>query len=284
MTKIFEILTNLIFISFIITVQSIDYGYFYDNIREEILFDEGYNIFKENLLLNSSNKTMDYFSSAKKNKFKIEYYSCPIYSISPNPITLIKVSFNVTEEDLKEKYTVKEVIMDFSYTNENKLVFPNHYYEEFSIEPNKTASNYARKNREKIIYDTFGFNIKSKHNLYFKITKILLVNFRKNKVNYLANLSGNVRNTYLDNNNVFDIYLKNLPEVFDLYVTLELFDNNFVNTTGEKVLVVQKNFNYPNYRVEEANPNKKMPIIALTFIFVAFVISVVFVLLILICC
>ena len=35
---------------------------------------------------------------------------------------------------------------------------------------------------------------------------------------------------------------------------MELFDNNFVNTTGEKVLVVQKNFNYPNWKMESFPP------------------------------
>lgn len=70
MTKLFEILINLFFISLIIIVQSTDYGYFYDNIREEIIFDERYNIFQENLLLNSSNKTKDYFSSSKKTNSK----------------------------------------------------------------------------------------------------------------------------------------------------------------------------------------------------------------------
>ena len=285
MTKLYVTFTSLfISISLIIIVQSSDYGFFYDNLKEEIIFDDEYNTFQENLLINSSNKTMDYFSSAKKNKFKIEYYSCPIYSISPYPITLIKVSFNTTKEETKEQYTVKEIIMDLSYTENKTLVFPNRYYDEFNIEQNKMASNYARKNRNTIIYDTFGFNIKSKNNLYFKIAKILLVNFRKNKLNYLANLSGEVQNTYDENNNIFDIYLKNMPEVFDLYITLELFDNNYVNTTGEKVLVVLKDFKYPNYRLEEANPNKKMFIIALTFIFIAFVISFVFALLILICC
>ena len=63
MTKLYVTFTSLfISISLIIIVQSSDYGFFYDNLKEEIIFDDEYNTFQENLLINSSNKTMDYFS------------------------------------------------------------------------------------------------------------------------------------------------------------------------------------------------------------------------------
>ena len=281
-------LNNIIIITLILSLSILsradDYGFFYDNINEEILFDTDQTIlsnyiFKEEKLLNSSNKEKEYFSSAKKNRFKMEYFSCPISSISTTPFTLIRASFNITEPI---NTTVKEVIMDLHNKEDKKLVFPNKYFNEFIVEQNKSACNDGRKRRNTIIYDTFGFNIKSKNNFNFKIAKIILVNFRKGKLNYLANLSGNVQKTYIDDNNVFDIYLKNLPENFDLYITLEIFDKNW-ETTGEKILVVQKDFKYPNYRVESVNPNHKMFIISLTFIIIAFILTVVFVILKFIC-
>ena len=274
----------LLFISFIIGTYSSDYGFFYDNPNEEILFNTNQSkisntIFSENNLLSSSNKVKEYYSSAKKNRFFIEYYSCLISFLSSSPLSLVRVSFNITEP---RKETIKEVIMALNSTKQSKLVFPDKYNDEFIIEQNRQASNDGRKNRDTIIYDTFGFNIKSKNNLNFKIAKILLVNFRKKKVNYLANLSGDVRNTYSDNKTIFDIYLKDMPEDFDLYITLEMFNKKW-ETVGEKILIVQKDFNYPNFRVEDANPNKKMFIISLTFILIALILTVIFVLLKCIC-
>ena len=236
-------------------------------------------IFPENNLLTPSKKVKEYFSSAKKNKFFIEYYSCLISLLSSSPLSLVRVSFNITEP---RKETIKEVIMDLYSSNQSKLIFPDKYNDEFTIEQNRQASNDGRKNRDTLIYDTFGFNIKSKNNLNFKIAKILLVNFRKKKVNYLANLSRDVKNTYHDDKNIFEIHLKDMPEDFDLYITLDMFNKNW-EAIGEKILIVQKDFNYPNFRVENANPNKKMFIISLTFILIALILTVIFVLLKCIC-
>jgi len=274
----------LLFISLFLGTYSSNYGFFYDNPNEEILFNTNRSkisntIFPENNLLTPSKKVKEYFSSAKKNKFFIEYYSCLISLLSSSPLSLVRVSFNITEP---RKETIKELIMDLYSSNQSKLIFPDKYNDEFTIEQNRQASNDGRKNRETLIYDTFGFNIKSKNNLNFKIAKILLVNFRKKKVNYLANLSRDVKNTYNDDKNVFDIHLKDMPEDFDLYITLDMFNKNW-EAIGEKILIVQKDFNYPNFRVENANPNKKMFIISLTFILIALILTVIFVLLKCIC-
>ena len=272
-----------LFIS-IIGAYSSDYGFFYNNPNEEILFNTNYStisntIFSENNLLNSSNKVKEYFSSAKKNRFFIEYYSCLISFLSSSPLSLVRVSFNITEP---RKETIKEVIMDLYNSKQSKLIFPDKYNDEFTIEQNRQSSNEGRKDRDTLIYDTFGFNIKSKNNLNFKIAKILLVNFRKKKVNYLANLSRDVKNTYNDDKSIFDIHLKDMPEDFDLYITLDMFNKNW-EAIGEKILIIQKDFNYPNFRVENANPNKTMLIVSLTFIFLAFILTVIFVLLNCIC-
>ena len=261
-----------------------DYGYFYDNPKEEILFDTTPSIlsnltFPEKELLTPSNMKKEYFSSAKKNRFKIEYYSCLINSLSSSPLSLIKVTFNITEPI---EATIEEVVINLYNEKEKNLIFPKKYYDEFIIEQNKTSSNDGRKKRSTIIYDTFGFTIKSKNNIKFKIAKLLFVNFRKKKLNYLANLSGDVQKTYDGDNNTFNIYLKNMPEDFDLYVTLEIFDKNWV-ATGEKILVAQRDFHYPNYKVENDNPNKNFFIICLTFILIAFIITVIFILLLFIC-
>ena len=274
----------LLFISLILGSYSSNYGFFYDNPNEEILFNTNQSkilntTFAENNLLTSSKKVKEYFSSAKENRFFIEYYSCLISLLSSSPLSLVRVSFNITEP---RKETIKEVIMDLYSSKQSKLIFPDKYNDEFTIEQNRQASNDGRKNRDTLIYDTFGFNIKSKNNLNFKIAKILLVNFRKKKVNYLANLSSDVKNTYNDDKNIFDIHLKNMPEDFDLYITLDMFNKNW-EAIGEKILIVQKDFNYPNFRVENANPNKKMFIISLTFILIAFILTVIFVLLKCIC-
>ena len=274
----------LLFISLILGSYSSNYGFFYDNPNEEILFNTNQSkisntTFAENNLLTSSKKVKEYFSSAKKNRFFIEYYSCLISLLSSSPLSLVRVSFNITEP---RKETIKEVIMDLYSSKQSKLIFPDKYNDEFTIEQNRQSSNDGRKNRDTLIYDTFGFNIKSKSNLNFKIAKILLVNFRKKKVNYLANLSSDVKNTYNDDKNIFDIHLKNMPEDFDLYITLDMFNKNW-EAIGEKILIVQKDFNYPNFRVENANPNKKMFIISLTFILIAFILTVIFVLLKCIC-
>ena len=274
----------LLFISLFLGTYSSNYGFFYDNPNEEILFNTNRSkisntIFPENNLLTPSKKVKEYFSSAKKNKFFIEYYSCLISLLSSSPLSLVRVSFNITEP---RKETIKEVIMDLYSSNQSKLIFPDKYNDEFTIEQNRQASNDGRKNRDTLIYDTFGFNIKSKNNLNFKIAKILLVNFRKKKVNYLANLSRDVKNTYHDDKNIFDIHLKDMPEDFDLYITLDMFNKNW-EAIGEKILIVQKDFNYPNFRVENANPNKKMFIISLTFILIALILTVIFILLKCIC-
>ena len=214
--KLSFILSSLLQILSLVVIESKDYSFFYDNFNEEILFDTENNLsdfkYPENDLLNSSNLQKEYFSSAKWNRFKMQYYLCPILNLSSSPIYLIKASFNIT--GLKTNI-IKEVIIDLYETKEKKIVFPKKYTDEFTIEQNKTAIHKGRKNRKTIIYDTFGFNIKSKNNLNFKIVKLVLVNYRKNKLNYLNNLSGNIQKT--DNkNNTFDIYLKNLPENFHL--------------------------------------------------------------------
>ena len=283
------IIKNILFLITLLSliikgVYSVDYGFYYDNSKEQILFNleniSSLNlVYQESDLLTSSNIQKDYISSAKRNKFKIEYYSCPIYSISSSPITLIKASFNISTPEI---LTIKEIIMDLYEIKDKNIIFPKKYSDEFTIQANKTASNHARKKRNTIIYDTFGFKIISKNNYNCKIAKLLLVNFRKKKLNYLANLSGNVQNNTDNSNNTFDIYLENLPENFDLYITLELYDKNWKNT-GEKILVVQKDFNYPNYRVEEANPNKTFFIFAIVFILIALIIIIIFVLLKFIC-
>ena len=140
---------------------------------------------------------------------------------------------------------------------------------------NKDSSVKGKEKRDTIIYDTFGFNVRSKSVLNFKISKILLVNFRKNKLNYLANLSYNIRK---QTNNAFDIHLRNLPENFDLYITLDLYDENW-EAKDEKVLVVQKEFNYPNYKIEDSNLNKTMLIVSIIFIGITFILIVILVLL-----
>ena len=280
--KLFLKLFIIVFISLIKIIVSdddYDYGFFYDNYKEEISFNSqkaqltNY-IYKEKDLLISSNKQNEYYSTAKKNKFKIEHYLISIYSISSSPIYLFKVYFNSTE---LETFTVKEVILDLSDNTEKKMVFPKRYQNELSIIQNKSASNDGCKKRNTKIYETFGFSINSKINRNFKIAKLLLVNYKDNKLNYLANLSGNVQKTYDNINNTFDIYMKDMPENFDLYITLEIYDNDW-DDTEEKILIMQKDFNYPNYNLEDSNPNKKLFIITIVFIAIAFILIIVFVL------
>lgn len=276
--KLFLRLSFFIFIFIITDISSDDdYGFFYDNYKEEISFNEEKTqltnyAYKEKDLLISSNKQNEYYSLAKKNKFKIEHYLISIYSLSSSPIYLYRVSFNITEP---EPSTVKEIILDLSGTTEKKLVFPKSFKNDFSIGQNKKASNEGRKIRNVKIYDTFGFSVNSENNINFKIAKLLLVNYKDNKLNYLANLSGNVQKTFDNINNTFDIYLEDMPENFDLYITLEIYDNNWKNTE-ENILIVQKDFNYPNYCLEDNNPNKKLFILTIIFIAIAFILIIIF--------
>ena len=87
------------------------------------------------------------------------------------------------------------------------------------------------------------------------------------KLNYLANLSYNL---HKQTDNSFDIHLKDMPEDFDLYITLDLYDENG-EAKDEKVLLVEKEFNYPNYKIESSNPNKKLFIISIIVIGITFI-------------
>ena len=265
-----------IFSSIIIMINTTNFGFFYDSSQGQIYFDlEKYDFtnksYLEDNLLNKDNLKKHYISLAGYNHFDIEYYSCNVSNKLNRSLDLIKVEYNLTEYD---NAFVKEIILNMHSISGN--IFPQKYKDEFIVKQNKVASNKGKKNRKTLIYDTLGFNVKSKSGLNFKISKILLVNFRNNNLNYLANLSYNIRK-YADNN-TFDIHLKNLPEDFDLLITLDLYNNNW-KETGQKVLVVQKEFNYPNYRIEEPNPNRTMLIISISFIIIAFIITIILVLL-----
>ena len=248
-------------------ITSNDFGFYYDNSKDEIYLDSNYNN-SEIVLQDSKNVKQHYYSSAGHNKFDIEYYSC---HTSLNMILdLIKVEYTLPEfEDVR----IKEIILDMDKLTGN--IFPKKYENEFTVSQNKDSSVKGKEKRDTNIYDTFGFNVRSKSGLNFKISKILLVNFRKNKLNYLANLSYNIRK---QTNNAFDIHLRNLPENFDLYITLDLYDENW-EAKDEKVLVVQKEFNYPNYKIEDSNPNKTMLIVSIIFIGITFILIVILVLL-----
>ena len=253
-----------------------DFGYYYDNTQGKIYLRADNNeltnqTFLENTLITSKNLKQHYYSSAGSNKFDIEYYSCNIPSLLNTSIGLIKVQYNLPEF---ENILIKEIILDMDTIPYN--ILPKKYENEFTVTQNKEASVKGKKKRDTIIYDTFGFNVRSKNNLNFKISKILLVNFRKDKLNYLANLSYNIRK--YTSNNTFDIYLRNLPQKFDLHITLDLYDENWKDM-DEKILVVRKDFKYPNYKIEGANPNKTMFIISIIFIGIAFILTIILVLL-----
>ena len=221
-------------------------------------------------LFSKDNILLEYYSTAKSNKFKIEYYNVPFFSF---PKILIKAYFNS-----KKVGTVTEILEDVSqnsyFENTNKVVFPKKYYDFFEITQNRYASNEGRKKTKKKIYNTFGFDIKSK--LKYKIEKILLVNYRKEKVNYLANLTpylneDNKKEKNKEINTIsYDFHLENLPEDFDIFLTL------IIDNSNEKILLVQKKFNYPNYKVESVNPNKNffkisliITLVALAFTFIS---------------
>ena len=258
----------------LISTKTQDFSFYYDNIKDNIYFSlENNNTtqtqsYSASTLLDSNNLNKRYSSLAGSNKFNIEYYSC---NISSMPLDLIKVEYNLTDY---ENSLIKEVILNLDNSNEN--IFPSKYKDEFTVEQNKTASNEGSKKRETLIYDTYGFNIKSKHDLNFKVSKILLANFQRKRLNYLANLSYNIRQH--NGNNSFDIYLKDMPEDFDLLINLDLCDENW-KETGEKILIVKKEINYPNFKVEDENPNNTMIIISITFIILAFILIIIFVLL-----
>ena len=214
-----KILFEIIFI-LIISASSQDFSFFYDNSKDQIYLglenDTSFQSYSSNDILNYNNLKKKYYSSAGISKFNIEYYSCNISSVLNKPLDLIKVEYNLTEYD---NTLIKEIILDLNKSNEN--IFPTKYKNEFIVEENKRAAKRGRENRQTILYDTFGFTIKSIHNLNFQVSKVLLANFRNKKLNYLANLSYNVNK--LIGNNTFNIYLKNMPEDFDLLIYIDLY-------------------------------------------------------------
>ena len=240
-------------------ISSNDFGFYYDNSKDAIYLDPKYNN-SESIIPNTNSIRQHYYSSAGKNKFDIEYYSCDT-SLNMS-LDLIKVEYTLPEfEDVR----IKEIILDMDKLTGN--AFPKKYENVFTVTQKKESSVKGKDKRGTIIYDTFGFNVKSKSGLNFKITKILLVNFRKDKLNYLANLSYNL---HKQTDNSFDIHLKDMPEDFDLYITLDLYDENG-EAKDEKVLLVEKEFNYPNYKIESSNPNKKLFIISIIVIGITFI-------------
>ena len=284
-----HVITIFLFVILLGVSYSQNFSYYYSNLNDTLTVQTFKTDSKSNLqtlinsltydpsnLLSKDNMLIEYYSSAKSNKFKIEYYDNTLLS---GPKTFIKAYFNS-----KKVGTVTEIFEDIyknSYTeNNNKIVFPKKYYNSFEISQNREASNEGRKRMNKKIYNTFGFDIKSK--LKYKIEKILLVNYRKEKVNYLANLT-----PYLNENKEteksketdtisYDFHLENLPEDFDLLLTLS------IENSEEKVLLIHKNYRYPNYVIESANPNRNFFKISLIISLVALVLTFIFSILILI--
>ena len=72
--------------------------------------------------------------------------------------------------------------------------------------------------------------------------------------------------------------MRNLPEKFDLHITLDLYDENWKDM-DEKILIVGKDFEYPNYKIEGTNPNKTIFIVSLIFIGIVFILTIIIVLL-----
>ena len=284
-----HVITIFLFVILFNVCYSQNFSYYYSNLNDTLTvqsFKTDSNSKLQTLmssltydpsnLLSKDNMLIEYYSSAKSNKFKIEYYD---NSLTSGPKTFIKANFNS-----KKVGTVTEIFEDIyknSYTeNTNKIVFPKKYYNSFEISQNREASNEGRKRMKKKIYNTFGFDIKSK--LKYKIEKILLVNYRKEKVNYLANLT-----PYLNENKEtekskeantisYDFHLENLPEDFDLLLTLS------IENSEEKVLLIHKNYRYPNYVIESVNPNRNFFKISLIISLVALVLTFIFSILILI--
>ena len=268
-----HVISVFLFLILLNVSHSQSFSYYYSNANDTLTVQTFNKLFMNSFVLDPSNcftennLLNEYNSNAKSNKFKIEYYKNSLFS---GPKTLIQAYFNS-----KKGGTIKEIFEDVyenSYTeNTNKIVFPNKYFNSFQITQDKEASNEGRKRMKKKIYNTFGFDIKSK--IKYKIEKILLVNYRNKKVNYLANLTPylNVNNSteasQKSNTISYDFHLKNLPEKFDLFLTLS------IENSDEKILVVQKNFKYPNYVVESVNPNRNFFKISLIIILIAFALT-----------
>lgn len=249
-------------------------------------------------LLTDENLVDSYESSQINGTLTIEYYSI---KVNDSPLTLIKTYF----DNIKEG-TITEIIIDF-FSEENiieKKVLPEKYFinDILEVEQNKYISRDAFERRGSKVYETFGFEIIAKNdtgNNFFSddfiLKKIILLNYRKNKLNYLADLSGNfyenTNKTETDNYDSLDKFydkedweiikkrydfdLENLPENFDLILTLDILDKEG-KEKGEKVVVVKKGFQYPNFKVEEPNPNQMLFITSLCGALLAIVVGAVF--------
>ena len=110
-------------------ISSNDFGFYYDNSKDAIYLDPKYNN-SENVIPNTNSVRQHYYSSAGKNKFDIEYYSCDT-SLNMS-LDLIKVEYTLPEfEDVR----IKEIILDMDKLTGN--AFPKKYENEFTVTQKK---------------------------------------------------------------------------------------------------------------------------------------------------
>ena len=266
-----QILLWLFFLFIIKSSKIFDKSFYYseqDNIISIINFSSDYssvinygqisevlstlnNKYDFSMLLSNGNLKDAYISKHNDGEFLIKYYDI---KIDEEEFNFIALSYFVTDKEFKD------IIFEPKKSN-NFVVFPKSYEKNFEFNQEKHLAESARKRRNKKISETYSFSIKKMANS--KLEKITLFNYRKNKIDYIADITSNLYNyVELNKDNVeyYDFWMENLPEKFCLQITYALTDDDG-NYTDKKVLVLVKNLNYPNFiEIKKYNPNYKINI------------------------
>jgi len=200
-------------------------------------------------ILTNENLKDEYKSKHIDGEFLIKYYDINIDEVNFNFISLF---YFVSDVEFKD--------IIFEPKNSKKFnVFPESFEKNFEFNQEKTLADSSRKRRNKKISETYSFSIKKMKNCRFE--KISLFNYRKKKVDYIADLTSNLYNyVELSNENIdyYDFWLENLPEKFNLQITYALTDDDG-NYLDKKILIIIKDIKYPNFKeVKKYNPNYKM--------------------------
>ena len=233
--------------------------------------------FKTGELLNSETSKEKYKTKAKNGVFFFDFYEL---KYNETLVELVKISWG--EGDLK----FSEVVIS-AETEEECDCFPDSKGSFFKIKQSKEASKLGSIERKVSISDTYGFSIEPKF-AFGKINKILLLHKRKGKYDYFTDVTDvcfrtfnesvsiPAKNVLISKIEYFNFNLISLPESFELHITIEVTDDKGKNTEKDgRILYVIKEINYPNFTVEDANPNKIMFVVSVSVIGVAFVLTVI---------
>lgn len=214
------------------------------------------NVIKEETILTEENKSLDYVSKAQNGLFNIAYYSV---FLNNNLFNFIHISYSANELNFRE------VIIQDPNDERDLITYPSSYQNKITVEKCPRCSVSRSKREKKSLSDVFGLKISNADNGGFSVDKIYLVSYNKEKVVYFADMTSLIEDKEPESEEKeLDFYLENMPERFDLHMTLSMKE------TKEKVLVVKRRLKNPEYGAEKGNPNYNLLIVSGSILGVAF--------------